>query len=233
MTITTLQRLSDNDTDSDEHDVDSNPPDEAQPMPQSIDDNDDDEEPWVDWIRRCTHEAESQLKSMGVDDWVADQRRRKWRWAAKTATDTVPKWNVKALLWKPELDSRYNARRRPGRPMTRWTDDLTKFCNEHAPLQHTDCNNKAQVQDIFEPLERQKSLETIGASHASSCNENYTLHPSHYYNGSSYENDDALAAEDAVSTSSTAKFVDWMEIAADKCLWEQLEQEYVQRESSQ
>ena len=142
---------------------------------------------------------------MGVDDWVADQRRRKWRWAAKTATDTVPKWNVKALLWKPELDSRYNARRRPGRPMTRWTDDLTKFCNEHAPLQHTDCNN----------------------------NENYTLHPSHYYNGSSYENDDALAAEDAVSTSSTAKFVDWMEIAADKCLWEQLEQEYVQRESSQ
>ena len=140
---------------------------------------------------------------MKLEDWVTLQRRRKWRWAAKTATDTVPKWNVKALLWKPESDSRYNARRRPGRPMTRWTDDLTKFCNEHAPLQHTDCNNKTQ---------------------------DYTLHASHYYNGSSYENDDALAAEDAVSTSSTAKFVDWMEIAADKCLWEQLEQEYVQRE---
>ena len=43
-------------------------------------------EPWVDWIRRSTHEAERRMKELKLEDWVSLHRRRKWRWARKVAT---------------------------------------------------------------------------------------------------------------------------------------------------
>ena len=44
-------------------------------LPATVDDEET-LEPWIDWIRRCTHEAEAQMTSLGIQDWVAEQRRR-------------------------------------------------------------------------------------------------------------------------------------------------------------
>ena len=63
------------DSDSDAHDVDSDNTDV--PLNTPVDDNNDDEEPWPDFIRRCTREAERQMTNIGIDDWVTQQRRRK------------------------------------------------------------------------------------------------------------------------------------------------------------
>ena len=98
---------------TDTHDVDSDTPDVHIPP-----DADDDLEPWADWMRRCTHEAERQMTNLGIDDWVVKQRQRKWRWAAKVAMDTH-KWGLHALMWNPLLDPRLNPRRRQERPKTR------------------------------------------------------------------------------------------------------------------
>ena len=129
------------DSESDAHDVDSEPPHDPHPSDDAHDDDNDDET-WVEWIKRCTHTAEALLKSLGVEDWISEQRRRKWRFAAKVVTDSFSKWNIKALMWEPEHDTRYNAKRRQGRPVMRWTDDLAQHVNEpHTPQHNQDDSN--------------------------------------------------------------------------------------------
>ena len=96
--------------------------------------DDDDLEPWVDWMKRCTHQAEEHMKTLGIEEWIALQRRRKWRWALKIATDTKGKWTLKAMMWNPTKDKRLDARRKPGRPNTRWIDDI----NHHLQQQNVE-----------------------------------------------------------------------------------------------
>ena len=81
-------------------------------------------EPWVDWIKRCTHEIEERVRKLRLEDWVTLQRRRKWRYARKVLLANSHEWNTAALHWDPTLDHKLNTHRRPGRPKTRWTDDL-------------------------------------------------------------------------------------------------------------
>ena len=38
-------------------------------------------EPWVEWVQRVTHRIEEYLAARGVEDWVASQRKRKFRFA--------------------------------------------------------------------------------------------------------------------------------------------------------
>ena len=85
-------------------------------------------EPWVDWIRRSTHEAEEKLKKLKLEDWVTLHRRRKWRWAQKVATNTEDSWNMLALTWDPGHHMRATAyQRRVGRPNARWADDIRQY----------------------------------------------------------------------------------------------------------
>ena len=78
---------------SDATDADSDAPDIQIPIAQE----DDTAEPWQDWIRRSTHEAEEHLKTIGMEDWVSSQRRRKWRWAQRIATANSEKWTFRAM----------------------------------------------------------------------------------------------------------------------------------------
>ena len=97
-----------------------------------IDDGDatGDLEPWVEWIKRCTHEVETRMRKLKLDDWIATQRRRKWRWVRKLAKTTDADWMVMAMRWDPTIDSKLNARRRPGRPKTRWMDDIDDYLRQ-------------------------------------------------------------------------------------------------------
>ena len=49
-------------------------------------------EPWVDWVRRTTHEAEARLKKLNFDDWVTVHQRVKIEWAQKLATEDRHTW---------------------------------------------------------------------------------------------------------------------------------------------
>ena len=80
------------------------------------------EESWVDWIQRCTRIVEHQLGKAGVDDWVAAQRRRKWRLAGHTARRQDGRWSETLLDWEPICGHRSR-----GHPPKRWTNDLDAF----------------------------------------------------------------------------------------------------------
>ena len=94
---------------------------EDYPEPENMDEEEDDlKETWVEWMKRTTGLLEEQLKRADIDEWVAAQRRRKWRWAGHTARRCDGRWSTKILDWVPE-----NGRRKVGHPVKRWTDALS------------------------------------------------------------------------------------------------------------
>ena len=88
-------------------------------------------EPFVDWIRRVTHEAESRLKRLEIKTWVESARARKWRWAARVlCTHGADRWARIAYDWDPRThhdSGRRVARHRAAGPRKRWFDDIGKF----------------------------------------------------------------------------------------------------------
>ena len=78
-------------------------------------------ESFVDWLRRAKHISEDLAKKRGLQDWVVQQRCRKWRLAGHTARRTDGRWSTKLLSWSP------TGHRTRGRPMKRWCDELEAF----------------------------------------------------------------------------------------------------------
>ena len=137
---------------TDGSDIDSNPPPPRAPPPDDADsDSDtDNEEPWVDYIRRSTHRAEQLMRLHNVTDWVTEQRRSHWRLAAHVAAQPATRWARKAVQWHPSHTASKPAYRNHGGQRKRWDDDLRaflgkNFCDdavpEHQQRQHGDIND--------------------------------------------------------------------------------------------
>jgi hypothetical protein len=126
--------------------VDSTTP-ERQPSTPTDNIDDTELEPWADWIKRSTHEVEERMKRLKLDDWVSIQRQRKWKWAEKLALCKDPTWTTIALQWDPTVDPRLKARRRPGRPKTRWADDIYKFIHEDTATITTSTTSSTNISD--------------------------------------------------------------------------------------
>ena len=107
-----------------------------------------DEETWVDWIRRCTHNVETHMESLRIDDWVSGQRRRKWRLAGHTARRDDGRWSTAVLGLKPEMGSRSR-----GHPTKRWADDLDCFFGERFGLLRGLWRDAAQDREHWASLE--------------------------------------------------------------------------------
>ena len=87
-------------------------------------------EPWVDWIKRVTHEAEAKLESLEIESWVNTCRRRKWQWAATLTQMDTSRWAKRAATWDPEWCK--EAKRPVGRPKKRWSDDIIKHLEQNS-----------------------------------------------------------------------------------------------------
>lgn len=101
-------------------------------MPETQESVDEQEiEPFIDWIRRVTHEAESRLEGLKIKTWVETARVRKWRWAAKVlCTQDENRWSRIAYEWDPRVHrdaGRRTARRKAAGPRKRWSDDIAKI----------------------------------------------------------------------------------------------------------
>ena len=148
---------SDEDADNDARDADSDTPELEMPP---IAAGSEDLEPWAEWIQRCTHQAEEHMRKLGIEEWVAIQRRRKWRFARQVALDKQGKWSLKAMMWDPLSDPRFNPRRRTGRPRTRWTQDICNHIRQHRRDQSHDDSptllfELAQDKMLWDQLEEQ------------------------------------------------------------------------------
>ncbi len=79
-------------------------------------------ESWVEWLMRTARDVGHQVVKGNVEDWVTEQRRRKWRWAGHVSRRTDGRWSTRMLYWLP-----HSGARERGRPATRWEDDLKEF----------------------------------------------------------------------------------------------------------
>lgn len=121
------------------HDVASNPEEVHPDGAEEYDNNDNEEqlEDWVEWIRRVTHRVENQMSKLKLEPWIAKARRIKWRWgrwAQRLLSEpSKDKWSARSLQWDPEFVSegvRTRAYRTQGRPRTRCADDFTKYAQK-------------------------------------------------------------------------------------------------------
>eukprot|EP00973_Karenia_brevis_P034010 4692848-Karenia_brevis.AAC.1 len=49
-------------------------------------------EPWIDWVRRTTRAVESHLHRLNLTSWVEGARKYKWRWAHRVASMSKDRW---------------------------------------------------------------------------------------------------------------------------------------------
>ena len=103
--------------------------------------DDEDLEPWVDWIRRVTHEIEDSLSRYNIEPWEATARRRLYSWAGHVCRRADGRWSTKVLHWTPEQGARQGGKgpgRRQSRPCTRWTDAFDEFFARELQMQPGD-----------------------------------------------------------------------------------------------
>ena len=105
-------------------------------------------EDWVDFIRRATGVAEEALAKVKLEDWIAGQRRRKWRWAGHVARRNDNRWSNK-MLHCIELEGR----RPQGHPKTRWRDAIESFVGSQTTCSRRDWTTLAQNGDAWKSFE--------------------------------------------------------------------------------
>jgi len=83
------------------------------------------EETWVDYTRRATRHSVIEAEKYGSKDWATLCREKKWKFAGLTATRDDGRWSRRLLMWNPWF--RITPWRRPGRPLTRWDDEISRL----------------------------------------------------------------------------------------------------------
>ena len=68
------------------------------------------------------------MAKLGYSSWVVACKRRKWRFAAKTAQAEDNRWSKRVLSWRPHF--RCSPHRSVGRPLTRWHDCFAAIAGE-------------------------------------------------------------------------------------------------------
>ena len=80
-------------------------------------------EPWSEFITRITHRIDACMLTFSMEDWIVTHRRRKWRFAGRTARCTDGRWSTRMLKWQPV----FGEGRCAGRPCTRWDDCIVSL----------------------------------------------------------------------------------------------------------
>ena len=80
-------------------------------------------ETWVEYLQRSAATIDEVSTKHCMLEWVAECRRRKWRYVGKLAVIQDERWSVEILSWKPV----HGHGRCAGRPLTRWSDSIEKY----------------------------------------------------------------------------------------------------------
>ena len=85
------------------------------------------EEDWVEFIKRSTKDAEEHMKQHKLPCWIEVHRKTKWRMARRIINLPQKRWNKRVFDWQPGVDPTLRTKRSVGRPKRRWEDDLNEF----------------------------------------------------------------------------------------------------------
>ena len=92
------------------------------------------EEDWVEFIKRSTKDAEEHMKKHKLPCWIEVHKRTKWRMARRIITLPQKRWNKGVFDWQPGLDTTLRTERSVGRPKRRWEDDLDEFTKQRKDM---------------------------------------------------------------------------------------------------
>ena len=104
----------------DEVDDDEDSSDEEHDPADAQTEEEEDLEPWSDFLQRVTHHIDHVLERYHLEDWIHKHRRMKWRFAEKTVQSQDQRWNTKLVNWRPF----FCFGRDRGHPKKRWSDEL-------------------------------------------------------------------------------------------------------------
>ena len=114
-------------------------------------------EEWIAWMKRSTQTVETTCRKIGMEDWVTQQQKRKWRLAGHTARRDDERWSTKVLNWTPV------GKRDRRRPNKRWADDLNDFFKKNFEGSVGFWQVVAQNRDEWQKLE-DDFCETLSSS---------------------------------------------------------------------
>ena len=89
--------------------------------------DDEELEPWPEFLKRTARMVDAQLQNTNLDDWYTLWRKRQWKWAGKLLQQSRYQWSYKAPFWEPAVDCRNGGRRLRARPHKRWDDEIKAF----------------------------------------------------------------------------------------------------------
>ena len=75
-----------------------------------------DEEDWIEYIKRSTKEAEEHMQKHKTPCWIEIHRRLKWRMARRIVSLPEKRWTRRVLDWHPGLENSIRTQRQVGRP---------------------------------------------------------------------------------------------------------------------
>ena len=94
------------------------------------------DEEYVPWIQRATRIAEERARRAGMQCWLRQQLKLKWRWAGKVSRMEDERWAKRTTTWRDSVWQAENSkcgtrplRDRPGNRL-RWEDELRRFAKD-------------------------------------------------------------------------------------------------------
>ena len=78
------------------------------------------EEDWIEYIKRSTKEAEEHMEKQKIPCWIETHIRLKWRMSRRIASLPQKRWTRRIFDWHPGLDTSIKTRRQLGRPQKKW-----------------------------------------------------------------------------------------------------------------
>ena len=126
-------------------------------------DSTENEEYWIEYIKRSTKEAEEHMEKQKIPCWIETHRRLNWRMARRIVSLPDKRWTRRILDWHPGLDNSIKTRRQVGRPKRRWKDDLNEFLKPDETKQKTKydlMNNNSWMMEAknYEEWKKKKRL---------------------------------------------------------------------------
>ena len=170
------------------------------------------------------------MKKLKLEDWVTMHRQRKWKWTQRLATRNATEWTTIIFCWDPTLNSTLRARRRPGRPKRRWTDDVWACATQSNPT--NDHDNDNEDEDAVDDCDADDNATTDAMNNTppnddntfdNTCTTTINDQPQH---NNAHDN---CTTNDRDLPNQTIDHKMLMMIARDVDLWAALENKYVTR----
>ena len=198
--------------------------------------DEDDMEPWPDFIKRTTRIAEETINKFAIEEWTVLLYNRNWRWASRIAYQSQSRWSHLATQWEPEIHDKRCKGRRQARPRKRWDDELKHFLISN--LRRDTDNNNEQTVDENSTDNDDGNTTTNNNTHSKSNNDGDDNNHNHNHNNNNDDddkdnsthqqrNDNSCSSKNASNSNNNTYSAHWLQLACNDG-WAKMESSFLE-----